>query len=81
MQDTDNTRRDAHGLPHIDADQRYTTEESAKLLGQTPTLLRQWRMKGQGPKYLQTPVRGSKVQYLGKWLIAFREASIVEPVK
>jgi len=26
-------------------------------------------------------VRGSKVQYLGKWLIAFREASIVEPVK
>lgn len=70
---------DKNGLPFIDSVVRYDTNEAAELLGETPELLRQWRFRGVGPKYYQPNSKHARCNYLGQWLIDFRNASIVTP--
>lgn len=66
-------------LPFIDPVSYYDTQAAAALLGLTELQLRQYRHRKTGPRY-QQPMKNSRVQYLGQWLIEYRRSITVEPM-
>jgi len=72
---------DEHGLAKINPTIQYKTASAARLLGVEPLLLRQWRYRKTGPKYVKFGPGGGKGHciYLGQWLIDYRESSIKDP--
>jgi len=58
-------------------DEWLTTAECAKLLGRPMKTVIDWRSRGLGPAYFKC----GRVRYLRADVMAFREATRVEPAK
>lgn len=65
---------------HIEPTRYYSSSEAAVAIGESHDLLRVWRQRKKGPRYMQKHKKGT-VRYRGSWLIEFLNASVIEPSK